>query len=140
MPKTRVIELYLDLTYEDKKIPYDVNQLKPRKDEKVQFEPVCVFRERKKWGLFSWLPFRRGGKSLIFFVNGAKNALRFGKVTSELQALWTKKEAKEFVHKEVAKAHEEQKPMTWTQFIILLAVNAGMLLLLVGIAQRLRLF
>lgn len=137
MPKTRVIELFLDNTYEDKKIKYDGNKLKPRKDDDINFEPICVFQERKKKGLFSWL---RGRKSLILYVNGTLKALRFSKVTDELQALWSKNESKEFVHKEVAKAHEEQKPMTWIQFFVLLAVNVGTLLFITVLAQRMGMF
>lgn len=137
MPKTRVIELYLDNTYEDKKIGYDVNKLKPRKKEKVNFEPICVFRERKKGGFFS--RFRRG-KSLILFVNGAKNALRFSKITDKLQPLWTKAEAKEFVKKEMAKAHMEAKPMTWRQFFLILGINIITLVVVFVLANRMGAF
>ena len=137
MAKTRVIELHLDNTFEDKKVRYEVNQLKPSKKEKVMFEPICVFKERKKISLFSWL---RPRKSLILYVNGAHKALRFDKVTDKLQPLWTKKEAGTFVKKQVAKSLEEAKPMTWTQFFILLGVNVVTLLVLFAMAQRFGVF
>ena len=140
MPKTRVIEIFLDNTFEDKKISYDGNKLKPRKKETVEFEPICVLKKRTKRSFFSWLPFERRKNSLILFVNKAHKALRFGAITEELQALWSKKEAREFVKKEIAKAHMEQKPMTWTQFFIILGVNVATLFMMLVIAQRLRLF
>jgi len=133
MAKTRVIELYLDNTFDDKKVKFEVNKLKPTKKKEVQFEPICVFKERKK-GRF------RRRKSLILFVNGAYQALRFEKVTDKLQPLWTKKESEEFVKKQVAKSLEEAKPMTWTQFFILLGVNVGILVFIFAIAQRLGIF
>jgi len=140
MPKTRVIELHLDNTYEDKKISYDVNKLKPKKGKEVLFEPICVFKERKKRGFFSWLPFRKGGKSLILYVTGAYHALRFGKVTDKLQPTWTKEESQRFADSQIKKSLEQHKPMTWTQFFIILGVNVVTLVVMLGIAQRLRLF
>lgn len=137
MAKTRVIELFLDNTFEDKKVPFEVNKLKPTKKKEVKFEPICVFKQRKKRGRFSWF---RKEKSLILYVNGAYQALRFGKVTSTLQPLWTKEEAERFVKKQVAKSLEEYKPMTWSQFIIILVPVALSLFILLKIALHLRAF
>ena len=139
MPKTRVVELYLDLTYEDKKVPYDVNKLNPKKDP-VQFEPVCVFKRRTKRSFWSWLPFERKKNSLILYVHGAFKALRFDKITDKLQPLWTKEESERFADSQIKKSLEEHKPMTWTQFFIILGVNVVTLIVMLGIAQRLRLF
>lgn len=127
MPKQRVIELYLNNTFEEKKISYDVNKLKPRKKDEVEFEPICVFHERKK-------RFLRKPRKLVLYVNGAKKALRFAKVTDEMQTLWTKEEATEHVHKEMSKAHEARHPMTMWEFGVIIAILMVIILVNIKIA------
>lgn len=58
-------------------------------------------------------------RHLIFFVDGAMEALGFSEVSDVMQTLWTKKEATEHVKKQIAKARLKMKPMTWGQVILL---------------------
>lgn len=118
MPKQKVIEIYLDRTFEEKKVEFDRNKLKPRKKDEVFFEPASVFTERKH-GFLSKL---KGSRNLVFYVNGALNALKFAEKTDAMEPFWTKKEAKEFVDKETAKSLTKFKPLTIWEFIIILAI------------------
>ncbi len=128
MPKQRAIELYLDNTFEEKGFPFDSGKLKVGKKDDVQFEPICVFTERKPRRCF-W----RGARKLLFFVDGTVQAIRFSKTLEEFQTFWTKKESKEFVDKAIATAVNEVKPMkTWQFFVII-----GLLIAIFAVLMRL---
>jgi hypothetical protein len=130
MPKQRTIRLYLDNTFEEKSVKFDGNKLKPEKNDEVTFEPICVFSERKPRFRF-W----RGTRRLAFFVDGCVKALRFGTTTEEFQTYWTKKEARELVHKEIAKALTEYKPIKTWQFVVIIGFLLVQLLVLIRIAN-----
>lgn len=114
LPKHQVIKLYLDNTFTDEKIAFDGNKLRDG-DDRPEFEPICIFQERKSRRVF-WRKPRR----LLFLVQGAVKALKFKEQDETMLPMWTKKEAKEFVNVEIAKSMIRFKPMTWGQFIILL--------------------
>ena len=135
MGKTRAIRIKLNRKFEEKKFKTDVNVVTYDKNKKVEFEPMCVFSEEKsRWR------FWRSARELIFFVEGQVNALRFDKVTDKISASWTQKDVKELVKKEMAKALMEHKPMTWTQFIIILIPVLATLGLVFLIAKRIGAF
>jgi len=121
MGKQRAIKLNLNRTFVEKDFPSDVGQLKAGKHDKVAFTPACVFSEEKT-KFMGFIPrFWKGARNLIFFVDGAKNAMKFSKVTDKMMPFWTKKEADEYIKKQIAKARLKFKPLTWGQ-VILLAV------------------
>lgn len=128
--KQRAIKLNLNRTFEEKKFPCDRNIIKDGKNEAL-FEPACVFTEEKRKFLKIF-----GGKArnLIFFVEGARNALRFGETTDKMNPFWTMEEAEEFIEKEIAKSLAKYKPMTWGQFIIVLIPILACFILLLKIA------
>lgn len=132
MGKQRAIKLNLNRTFKEKSFPCDRNIVKDGKN-KTLFEPACVFTEEKSkfLGLFG-----RKGRNLIFFVEGARNALRFAKTTEEMNPFWTMEEAQEFIEKEITKALAKYKPMTWAQFIIVLIP----ILVMLGILLKIALF
>lgn len=101
--------------------------------EKVGYEPICVFTENKPRRAFY-----RGARKLVFFVDGTLQAIRFAKNTVEVQAYWTKKEAEEFVKKEIAKAHMELKPLKMWQFIVIMAFLVLNLVLLLNMGGYIR--
>lgn len=112
--KQRAIKLLLNRRYEEKKFSTDRNILKDG-DNQTAFEPACVFYEKKpRW------KFWRGSKDIVLFVEGAVNALRFGKTTKNMNPFWTQKEEKTLVRREMKKGLASHKPLTWTQFIILM--------------------
>jgi len=120
--KQRAIKLNLDRTFEEKNYPRDVNKIKVGKKDNVAFEPACVFSERKK-KKWKFIPrFWSGTRNLILFVDGAKNALKFSKVTEEMMPLWTKKEASEHVKKQIAKARLKFSPITWGKTILIVVL------------------
>jgi len=125
--KQNTIKLFLDNTFEEKGLPVDRNKIKDGKG--VEFEPICVFHERKPRRVF-W----RSPRHLILFVDGALKALRFKKGDTTMMPFWTKKEAGEFVNMEIAKSLTQLKPMTWGQFIVLLIPLAISLIILIKIA------
>lgn len=122
MGKQRAIKLNLNRTFEEKDFPCDRNVITDQKGRvikreigKIEFEPAMVFSEIKpRWR------FWRTARNLILFVDGAKKALQFSKVTKEMMPFWTKKEAKEFVNKEIAKSLTRFKALTIWEFIIIL--------------------
>jgi len=115
MAKQRAIRLYLDETFDEKTYSRDVNKVKVGKDDEVRFTPKKVFKEVG----ISRFKFWKQPRHLIFFVDGAMEALGFSKVTKNMQVLWTKKEATEHTKKQVAKARLKMKPMTWGQVILI---------------------
>jgi len=134
MVKQRAIKLNLNRTFEEKNYPCDRNHMKVDKGDLVDFEPACVFTE-KKGKLLRVIPrFWKGTRNLVLFVDGAKNALRFSKTTKEMMPFWTKKESGEFVNKQVARSLTQYKPMKWAQFIIILIPTVASLFVLLKIA------
>ena len=91
------------------------------------------------WRKHRWR-FWRSAREIILFVDGQPDALRFDKVTDKISASWTQKDVKELVKKEMAKALMEHKPMTWTQFIIILIPVLATLGLVFLIAKRIGAF
>jgi len=111
----------LNRTFVEKNFPSDVGVIKAGKSDKVRFTPACVFSEEKT-KFMGFIPrFWKGARNLILFVDGAVNAVEFSKVTTKLMPYWTKKEADEYIKKQIAKARLKFKPLTWGQ-VILLAV------------------
>ena len=131
MGRQRAIKLNLNNTFREKKFKCDRNILEDGKNE-TEFEPVCVFSET---GISRWKFWKRG-RHLIFFVDGAIEALRFGKTTSEMNPFWTQGEEKELVRREMKKSLAKHKPMTWLQFILLLAPIVAILIVVLRMASQ----
>lgn len=130
MGKQRAIKLNLNQTFEEKKFSCDRNLIKEGKNE-CEFEPVCVFHEKKsRW------KFWRGARHLIIFVDGAVKALRFGKTTTNMNPFWTQKEERELVKREMKKSLAKHKPMSWAQFIILLIPIGLIMIVLLKMATH----
>jgi len=119
MGKQRAIKLNLNRTFEEKNFPCDRNIIKAGKKDKVAFEPVCVFSEKKTKFLRVIPRFWKIPRNLIVFVDGAKNALKFSEVTDEMMPFWTKPEAIEHVDKEIAKARVKEQLITWGKAILI---------------------
>jgi hypothetical protein len=134
MGKQRAIKLNLNRTFEETTFKCDRNILKVDKST-VGFTPVCVFSEKKPRFRF-W----RGARNLVFFVDGALHALKFSKVTDEMEPFWTKKDEEKLIEREMKKNLTQQKPMTWSQFIILLIPVLVILGISLKIALDLRVF
>ena len=117
MGKQRAIEVYLDSTFVEKEFSTDNNVIRPEKNEEVRFTPSCVIHERRSWSRFK---FYRHPRDLVFFVKGTVEAIKFSENLKEMNPFWTMKEATDFVHKQILKSLSEHKPMTWTQFILIL--------------------
>lgn len=97
---------------------------------RVKFTPLCVFPPAKEsgkagfFGKFKFWKWFKSRKSVIFFIEGAIEALSFVKGdVSLLQTHWTKKEAQAYVHKMIVLESMSVKPLKLYQFIILLIVN-----------------
>ena len=139
MGKQRAIKLNLNRTFEEKSFNCDRNIVKDGGNT-VVFEPACVFNE-KKTKFLRFIPrFWRGSRNLILFVDRAVNALRFSKVTKEMNPFWTQKEEKKLIKKEMKKSLAEHKPMSWAQFIILMIPIMACLILLLKISMQFGIF
>jgi len=132
MGKQRAIKLNLNNTFREKKFGCKRNIVKDGKNE-TEFEPICVFAEE---GIPRWKFWKRG-RRLIFFVDGALRALRFGKTTEEMNPFDTQEDIRKLIVKEMKKSLAKHKPMSWMQFIIILLPVAGCLILLLKIATYL---
>jgi len=119
MGKQRAIKLNLNRTFEEKGFDCDRNIVKDGKNT-VAFEPMNVFSEKKTKVLGIIPRFWKSARNLILFVDGAVNALKFAEVTEEMKPFWTQDEEKKLVKREMKKSLAEHKPITWTQFVILL--------------------
>jgi len=120
MGKQRAIKLNLNRTFEEKDLPCDRNIVKVGKKDKVAFEPICVFSEKKTKFLRVIPRFWKIPRNLIIFVDGAKNALKFKGVTEEMMPFWTKPEATEHVNKEIAKARVKESLISWGKAILII--------------------
>lgn len=133
MGKQRAIKLKLNKTFEEKNFSCDRNIVKDEKNT-VTFEPMNVFSEKKN-KLLGVIPrFWRGSRNLILFVDGATQALGFGKTTKDMNPFWTQKEEKELVKREMKKSLATHKPMSWAQFVILLIPIFAIFLVVLKIA------
>jgi len=97
---------------------------------RINFTPLCVFPPAKEsgaggfFGKFKFWKWLKSKKSVIYFIEGAINALSFVKGDiSLLQTHWTKKESQAYVHKMIVLESMSVKPLKLYQFIILLIVN-----------------
>lgn len=126
--KQRGIELRLNRKFREKDFKTQENKVIPEKGDEIRYSPACVFDEEKTWSRFKFWRHRR---KLIFFVEGTVQALKFVEGTKGMNPFWTKKETKDFVHKLVAKTKAEQKPMKWSQFIILAILSIIIIVLLI---------
>lgn len=125
--KQRVLVLNLDRTFEEKTLPREGGQIEDKQGAKVNFSPDCVFDEKDKKRL-------RKKRKLVLFVEGTTQALKFKETKDptdpenpklqldDLNPFWTVRQAKEFVDKQITESLEQHKPMTWLQYIIMLAV------------------
>lgn len=137
--KIRGIRLFLDQTFEERRFASERNKAKygKKNNTETSFEPVCVFSERRSWSKFK---FWKNPRHLIFFVDEALSALRFGKAIDEIASMWTQDEIKTVVKKQMAKSLTEHKPLKWSQFIMLMIPIVAILILLVSIANRVGVF
>lgn len=112
------------------------NKLMLEKDWSPAFGPECVFTEEKPWYKFWRLPER-----LIIIGHNAMRALSFKsgkeKDLGDLQYWWTKKEQKQWIYKQEAKAKIQGRPMSMSMFIILLLFLIINLVLALAIAGHL---
>lgn len=122
--KQRVIKLNLDNTFEEKVLTRQGGKIDDGGGT-VIFTPRNVFIEKKKRGFF------KKQRRLVIYAEGTRNALKFKEVEKlpdgksklemdDLNPFWTQGEAAEFVHKETADSLKSHKPLTWSQFIIIL--------------------
>lgn len=135
MGKQRAIELRTNRTFREKKFPLEGNKLIPKKGEEVRFSPGCVFDEEKTWNR---LKFWRSPRKLIFYVKGTVEAIKFNENMKGLNPFWDMGEAGDFVHKLIAKTKAEQKPMKWSQFIILAIMLGVNIVLLIRLQSVIR--
>lgn len=135
MGKQRAILIRLNNTFKEKVFKTDQNKLLYEKKKETRFEPISVFSEEKpRW------KFWRSARNLIFFVDGALEALKFGAITKDMRPFWTQKEIDKIVKKKMAEALTEHKPMKWSQVILLFIGLMANLVILIAIAQRLGIF
>lgn len=120
MAKQKALKIHLNNTFDEKGFKVKEGVIFDGND-RVGYNPLCVLTENKPKRVF-W----RGAKTLILFVEGALNALRFMEATDKLQTYWSKDEASAFVEKMVALAGVEVKPLKTWQFLVIM--------LLLGIA------
>lgn len=125
--KQRGIQLMLNRKFREKDFKTQENKVIPEKGDEVRYSPACVFDEEKTWSKFK---FWRHPRKLIFFVEGTVEALKFNAKMKGMNPFWSKKETRDFVHKLVAKTKAEQKPMKWSQFIVIMIVLVIIVVLL----------
>ena len=111
--------------------------LKFSKDWQPEFEPDSIFEIERSW-LFFW----QSKKPHIVIVEGAKKALNFASIKSKstLAHLWSSKEIKEFIKKEVLKARAQTKPMSNVMFIVLMLLVLILIFLNIYQAAKFGLF
>jgi len=139
MGKQRAIKLNLNRTFVEKNFSCDRNLVKDGGDT-IAFEPASVFSEKKRKFLGFIPRFWKSARHIIVFVDGAVQALKFGEVKEDMNPFWTQKEEKELVRREMKKSLATHKPMSWAQFIIVLAPVFACLIILVKLALHLGAF
>jgi len=102
---------------------FDENKVKFSKEWEGTFNPndVKVFR-RKNLG-------RTIEKKGLAFIDGSARPIRFTSKDLELSR-FTRKEAKEFVNKEIIKARSQDKAFSRTEFYVLVAMSLIIIVLL----------
>lgn len=134
-PKIKVLKLFLDNTFSEIDLPFSVNKIKDEGDQgEITFDPTHVYTERPSKLIGLPLVPKKKPRKIVLVIDGKVTPLKFSKTTKNMQVIWTKQEAKEFVKKETAKSLMEFKPLTWTQFIIFMIPIALLLLVSVKVA------
>ena len=130
----RVIRLYQDMTFEEKTIKAEENNLKINKDYNAKFKlGVSVFKERPFKILQRVLIFWKKRRNLFILLDGCPSTFSLepsknGKEPALNLNFGSMTDTTKFIHKVVAKSKAEGKPMSNTQFMVLALLVGAVLM------------
>ncbi len=119
MGKVNTIILNPDMTFEEKKVKTQSDNLKLEKHYTPSFSlGRSVFKEIGVSRIKPW----KKARNLILLVDGSNKAFEMhdGKAKEIEPGYWTRKEKEKFVNKVIAKSKADQKIINTTHFIIIM--------------------
>jgi preprotein translocase subunit SecG len=128
MTNIRVEVLHPNLTYEVVKCPIEIGDEWKFEygDKLITFTPQSIF---EKTGI-------KGKKKVYFDTN---KVLKFGdidKTIGELSLTWTSKEINSFIKKKIAESKEQVKPLSRTEYAIILIFMGIQFVMMLVVAKR----
>jgi hypothetical protein len=137
--KIKVVVMKPSGHYHVRAVRTEGNKLKMSKKWIPTFKPQDIFEERKALWKFWRNPLR-----LVFIVEDAMESLSWKDQSegefSELASMFTEKEVKKIIKREVARAMTSVKPINFSMFLLLMLPQIIMLFLVVMIANRMGIF